>query len=400
VISLVAKGDKHMRETSLARWLAILLAASGILCWARSSTGSAAAAGVGQNATAPDPRLDMVKTLRAMGPHPSLGDQANVFGRFVGTWDVDYAFFSEDGKATHSSGELIVGWVMDGQALQDLFITYPTGTGEKGEIGTTLRYFDKESGKWHVTYVEPDLDTVVKLTGGQEGDRIVLYGDGRAGSKLRWSFNDIEDDSFTWRGERSRDGGKTWRLDQEYHMKRRTSASDPRLDMVKALQAMGPDPSLGDQANVFGRFVGTWDAEYTMFMNGKAIHSSGQVIMGWVLGGQALQDVFINDPAGPGKERHMGTTLRYFDKKSGKWHITYIDPRSGTAAELTGGQEGDRIVLRTHDDTDGSDDRWSFNDIRPDSFVWHSETSYDGGKTWKLVEEHHMTRRTTATAKR
>ncbi len=37
--------------------------------------------------------------------HPSLGDQAKVFGRFVGTWDGEYTEFSKDGNATHSSGE-------------------------------------------------------------------------------------------------------------------------------------------------------------------------------------------------------------------------------------------------------------------------------------------------------
>jgi hypothetical protein len=38
---------------------------------------------------------------------------------------------------------------------------------------------------------------------------------------LRWSFNEIQTDSFIWRGEKSRDGGKTWRLREEHHMKRR-----------------------------------------------------------------------------------------------------------------------------------------------------------------------------------
>ena len=47
-------------------------------------------------------------------------------------------------------------------------------------------------------------------------------------------------------------------------------------------------------------------------------------------------------------------------------------------------------------DTDGSEMRWSFNDIRPDSFVWRGEVSHDGGKTWWLQEEHHMKRRASA----
>lgn len=60
------------------------------------------------------------------GPHPLLGDQAKVFGRFIGTWDAEYTEFSKDRKETHSSGELIFGWLMNGRAMQDLFIIYPS----------------------------------------------------------------------------------------------------------------------------------------------------------------------------------------------------------------------------------------------------------------------------------
>jgi hypothetical protein len=69
------------------------------------------------------------------------------------------------------------------------------------------------------------MTILVELTGGQEGDRIVLYAQDPDGTRRRWSFNDIKDDSFTWRGEHSSDGGKTWRLMEEHHMKRRTATS-------------------------------------------------------------------------------------------------------------------------------------------------------------------------------
>lgn len=61
------------------------------------------------------------------------------------------------------------------------------------------------------------------LRGGTEGDRIVLLGQDVDGSALRWSFNDIQQNSFSWRGEISADGGKTWRTEQEMMLKRRTA---------------------------------------------------------------------------------------------------------------------------------------------------------------------------------
>ncbi len=66
--------------------------------------------------------------FNATGPHPSLGDQAEVVGRLVGTWDVEYAHFAKDGKVTRRTGEFIVGWVMDGRAIQILWIVDPSGT--------------------------------------------------------------------------------------------------------------------------------------------------------------------------------------------------------------------------------------------------------------------------------
>jgi len=57
---------------------------------------SAVCEAVGPQQT-PDPRQAMVKALSASGPHPSLGDEARGFDRFVGAWDCEYTFFAEDG---------------------------------------------------------------------------------------------------------------------------------------------------------------------------------------------------------------------------------------------------------------------------------------------------------------
>src|SRR4051794_23153835 len=65
--------------------------------------------------------------------------------------------------------------------------------------------------------------------------------------------------------------------------------TDLLLDMVTALKAAGPHPSLIDHANDLGRLVGTWDVEYTDFAkDGKAIHHTGEFIVGWVMDGRAI----------------------------------------------------------------------------------------------------------------
>ena len=173
-----------------------------------------------------------------------------------------------------------------------------------------------------------------------------------------------------------------------------TPASDPRPDMVTALEALGPHPSMGDQAKVFGRLVGTWDVEYTDFSKDrKVIHRSGELIVGWVMDGRAIQDLWIVDPSGTRKEREVYTDVRYFDPKSRTWPAIFIDPEHASLARFTGGPAADdRIVLDTPD-LGEKDTRWSFNDIRPDSVVFRDEASGDGGKTWRLQSEYHMRRR-------
>jgi hypothetical protein len=163
----------------------------------------------------------MVSVLAASSPHPSLGDHAQVWDRFVGAWDCDFGFYLDDGSVRRSAGELDFGWVIDGRALQDIWISYPSDGTKERNIGTSIRFFDDKSKTWRVVFVSPAYGALLTVQGGLEGNRIVLRGTDDEGSALRWSFNDIQADSFVWRGEKSRDGGKTWRLEEEHRMKRR-----------------------------------------------------------------------------------------------------------------------------------------------------------------------------------
>jgi hypothetical protein len=211
-----------MKISTFTRWFAACALASVLLSWASLSISSAAATEKAVTAPASDPRLDMVTALQAMGPHPSLGDQAKVFGRLIGTWDGEYTEFSNDGKATHSSGEWIFGWVMDGRAIQDLFIIHPSAAHQAGFVGTTLRFYDPKSQTWSVTFIDPENGAVETLTGSAVGDdRIVLLSKDSDGKESRWSINDIRRDSWIFRDEASSDAGKSWRLREEDHMKRR-----------------------------------------------------------------------------------------------------------------------------------------------------------------------------------
>jgi hypothetical protein len=165
----------------------------------------------------------MISVLAAGEPHPSLGEEARTFDRFVGTWDGEFTSYRKGGTVYHRKGELHFGWVLDGRAVQDLWIAYPTAERKEREIGTTIRFFDTSLKQWRIVFILPEFNYVVTAQGGREGDRIVLRGVDTNGLPIRWTFSEITHDTFHWQGKRSYDGGKTWKLEEDHHMKRRSA---------------------------------------------------------------------------------------------------------------------------------------------------------------------------------
>jgi len=173
------------------------------------------------------------------------------------------------------------------------------------------------------------------------------------------------------------------------------TGADSRLELGPALQAAGPNPSLGANASTLAPLVGSWDVDYTDFLkDGQVSRRSGRFTAGWILDGRALQDFWVVDPAGPGKEREVFTELFYFDSKAAAWHVASFDPYVSAVATFAGAPVGNaRIVVESHDLDPKATHRWSFDDTRPGSLVFRDEASTDDGKTWTLKSEYRMTRR-------
>lgn len=165
-----------------------------------------------------------------------------------------------------------------------------------------------------------------------------------------------------------------------------TIKRNPFLD---ALSAAGPDPAHAEALQLYGRFVGSWIVEQTdRFPDGSVDHNVGEWHFGWVLQGRAIQDVWTvppsprfsqNPPAG--YPLRYGTTLRMYLPESDTWRITWTDPAVGYWSTMIGRAAGKDIVQEGHR-VDGAPIRWSFRDIRPDSFRWFGEISQDKGASW------------------
>ncbi len=165
--------------------------------------------------------------LVANNPAPELGEAAGIYAWLIGSWDVRTVDYQSDGKRRESTGEWHFSWVLEGRAVQDVWISPPRAqrnaslskTGNR--YGTTLRVYDSKIGAWRVTWLNSVSGAHDELVGKRKGSDIVQEGRDSDGNQMRWVFTDIKPDSFRWYGERSYDSGKTWQLEAEFFGKRR-----------------------------------------------------------------------------------------------------------------------------------------------------------------------------------
>jgi hypothetical protein len=166
--------------------------------------------------------------------------------------------------------------------------------------------------------------------------------------------------------------------------------------LVEALHVAGPAAPNAEELQLFGQFIGSWDIAWSgLDADGNTVTARGELHVGWVLGGRAVQDTWIVPGRGePGAGRpplaFHGTTIRFYDAAFGAWRSTWIDPVNGRVRRFIGRPVDGEIVLLS--DEDDPQLRWRFTDIAPDSFVWQGEISHDRGATWTVDEEMRIAR--------
>ncbi len=162
---------------------------------------------------------------------------------------------------------------------------------------------------------------------------------------------------------------------------------------IRGLGADAPDPAFREKLALFGRFVGDWTGEAVFVQpDGREVPGGkGEVHFNWILGGRAIQDVWMyEDP----KSRRMvpaGTTVRFYHPEEDAWRSVWVSPMQGAVLAFTGREVDDEIVLET-DAGGGRWERWIFFEIRPDSFRWREEVSRDDGRTWSIQQRYHLER--------
>jgi hypothetical protein len=171
-------------------------------------------------------KRDFHSMLATSGRSPEIPESADAYGWLVGSWELDVRHYLVDVAARGLKAEAHFGWVLEGRAVQDVWIMPPrsqrTADPDKAcnMYGTTLRVWDPRIQAWRVTWINPVTGSRDELIGRWSGKEVVQVGTHADGTPIRWIFTDIDSESFHWIGEALQPDARTWKLEGEFFARR------------------------------------------------------------------------------------------------------------------------------------------------------------------------------------
>jgi hypothetical protein len=151
--------------------------------------------------------------------------------------------------------------------------------------------------------------------------------------------------------------------------------ADAKSALADKLLASGPSDQFGEAIKLYGFLPGSWVTDAIIHSPSGQVEKRGEIHAGWVLGGLAIQDVWLLP------DTFYGTTLRIYDLRENAWHIHWHDTLKQYYPRQIGRAEGPDIVQIGRSDA-GDLLRWRFTEIERDSFHWIADVSTDEGANW------------------
>lgn len=165
--------------------------------------------------------------LSAPGRAPEIPPSEDVYGWLAGSWELDVVHYKgEDVSGRRWKGEAHFAWVLEGRAVQDVWIMPRAAGRSPGDdrsmnmYGTTLRSWDPSIQAWRIAWTNPVHNHREQQIGRRIGDDIVQIGTRADGTVTRWRFTEITPDSFHWIGEALGPDGQAWQLEGEFLARR------------------------------------------------------------------------------------------------------------------------------------------------------------------------------------
>jgi hypothetical protein len=168
------------------------------------------------------------RVLHADGPDPEREAELALYSWLIGHWEMDVTAIPEGGSTHAGGGEIHAGWILQGRAIQDVWMIPRLSERRSGIeplrgagnwYGTTLRIYDPNLDAWRILWNDPATNFFTQQTGRARGRDIVQEGPDPRGGSMRWTFSEIEPASFHWTAERRPNGG-AWRKEVDIRARR------------------------------------------------------------------------------------------------------------------------------------------------------------------------------------
>lgn len=142
---------------------------------------------------------EFVKALIGTQKSDKISDEHNLFGFLIGEWDFEWIDNHGTPQERHVFGEWIFSWILDGTAVQDLFICPSrkerlSNQQPDAEYGTTIRLYNPITQAWDIFY--GCMGEATRLEAKKEEDKIVLTE--ITEGNMRWEFSEMTNDTFHW----------------------------------------------------------------------------------------------------------------------------------------------------------------------------------------------------------
>ena len=129
-------------------------------------------------ASAATQKHDFIGLLAAPGRSPEIPEENDVYGWLVGSWDLEVLHYAAvDVAPLHIQGEVHFGWVLEGRAIQDVWIM-PRVSERNANLaktnnmyGTTLRIWDASIQAWRIRWINPVTNHYEQQIGRRVGPR-------------------------------------------------------------------------------------------------------------------------------------------------------------------------------------------------------------------------------------